>query len=132
MLKQTQDREEIIARVAALDIGKAEVMCCVRVPDPDRPGLWLQEVRPYSTMTRSLLVLADRLAGLGVSRVVMESTSYYAGRKVIVGRERTTALGVNPRTRHLTTHTSTNPAPLRSAGCFACPLTVDSRISAAK
>src|SRR5688500_19882584 len=28
-------------------------------------------------MTRSLLVLADRLAGLGVTRVVMESTSDY-------------------------------------------------------
>ncbi|MCE7002581.1 IS110 family transposase [Kibdelosporangium philippinense] len=77
MLEQTQDNEEIIARVAALDIGKAEVMCCVRVPDEARPGKRLQEVRPYSTMTRSLLVLADRLAGLGVTRVVMESTSDY-------------------------------------------------------
>jgi hypothetical protein len=28
-------------------------------------------------MTRSLLVLADRLAGLGVTRVVMEATSDY-------------------------------------------------------
>jgi transposase len=37
----------------------------------------LQEVRPYSTMTRSLLVMADRLAELGVSRVVMEATSDY-------------------------------------------------------
>ncbi|TCO55632.1 IS110 family transposase [Actinocrispum wychmicini] len=63
--------------MAALDIGKAEVMCCVRVPDQERPGKRLQEVRPYSTMTRSLLVLADRLAGLGVTRVVMESTSDY-------------------------------------------------------
>jgi transposase len=77
MLEQTQDNEEIIARVAALDIGKAEVMCCVRVPDQAHPGKRLQEVRPYSTMTRSLLVLADRLAGLGVTRVVMESTSDY-------------------------------------------------------
>jgi transposase len=77
MLKQTQDTEEIIARVAALDVGKAEVMCCVRVPDEMHPGKRLQEVRPYSTMTRSLLVLADRLAGLGVTRVVMESTSDY-------------------------------------------------------
>lgn len=77
MLEQTQDSEEIVARVAALDIGKAEVMCCVRVPDQARPGTRLQEVRPYSTMTRSLLVLADRLAGLGVTRVVMESTSDY-------------------------------------------------------
>jgi hypothetical protein len=77
MLERTQDQEEIITRVAALDIGKAEVMCCVRVPDEARPGKRLQEVTPYSTMTRSLLLLADRLAGLGVTRVVMESTSDY-------------------------------------------------------
>ncbi|GAA2071012.1 hypothetical protein [Actinomadura alba] len=37
MLTETQDNEEIIARVAALDIGKAELVCCVRVatPPPD-------------------------------------------------------------------------------------------------
>ena len=33
MLAQTQDEEQIIARVAACDIGKAELVCCVRVPD---------------------------------------------------------------------------------------------------
>jgi hypothetical protein len=32
MLTTTQDNEEIIERVAALDIGKAELMCCVRSP----------------------------------------------------------------------------------------------------
>ena len=32
MLEETQDREEIIERVAALDIGKAELVACVRVP----------------------------------------------------------------------------------------------------
>ena len=34
-----------------------------------------EEVRTYQTMTRWLLVLADRLAELGVTRVVMEATS---------------------------------------------------------
>ena len=77
MLTETQDSEEIIARVAALDIGKAELVCCVRVPDEDRPGRRLQEVETYSTMTRSLLSMADRLRCLGVSRVVMEATSDY-------------------------------------------------------
>jgi Transposase len=77
MLAETQDDQEIIERVAALDIGKAELMCCVRVPDEDRPGRRLQEVQPYPTMTRSLLRLADRLRSLGVSRVVMEATSDY-------------------------------------------------------
>ena len=77
MLTQTQDGEQIIARVAALDIGKAELVCCVRVPDEDRPGRRLQEVETYSTMTRPLLSMAGRLRCLGVSRVVMEATSDY-------------------------------------------------------
>jgi transposase len=77
LLQETADREEIIERVAALDIGKAELMCCVRVPHEGKPGRRLQEVQPYSTMTRSLLRLADRLACLGVTRVVMEATSDY-------------------------------------------------------
>ena len=77
MLTETQDNEEIIARVAALDIGKAELVCCVRVPDEDRRGRRLQEVETYSTMTRSLLGMADQLRCLGVTRVVMEATSDY-------------------------------------------------------
>jgi transposase len=77
VLQETQDREEIIERVAALDIGKAEVVCCARVPDEGRPGRRLQEVETYPAMTRSLLGLADRLASLGVTRVVMEATSDY-------------------------------------------------------
>ncbi len=77
MLEETNDTEELVQRVAALDIGKAELTCCVRVPSPGQPGKRLQEVRTYKTMTRSLLVLADRLRELGVTRVVMEATSDY-------------------------------------------------------
>ncbi len=32
MLAESVDEEQIIARVAAVDIGKAELVCCVRVP----------------------------------------------------------------------------------------------------
>src|SRR5512143_2924932 len=77
MLEEAPDTGEIIERVAALDIGKAELVCCARVPDEGRLGRRLQEVSPHSTMTRSLLVLADRLRALGVTRVVMEATSVY-------------------------------------------------------
>ena len=77
MLTRTHDDEQIIERVAALDIGKAELMCCVRVPDEDHPGKRLQEVASYSAMTRSLLGMSDRLACLGVTRVVMEATADY-------------------------------------------------------
>jgi len=77
MLEETQDEQEIIARVAALDIGKAELVCCVRVPDPKGGSRRVQEVTTYSTMTRSLQTMADRLLDLGVTRVVMEATSDY-------------------------------------------------------
>jgi transposase len=69
------DEPEIVERVAALDVGKAEVVCCVRLPGPG--GRRMQEVRAVSTMTAALLALGDWLAGLGVSRVVMEATSDY-------------------------------------------------------
>ena len=77
MLEETQETEEIIQRIAALDIGKATLVCCIRVPGAGKRGRRLQEVRTYQTMTRSLLVLADRLRELGVTRVVMEATSDY-------------------------------------------------------
>ncbi len=75
MLEQTQDEQEIIQRIAALDIGKATLTCCVRVPGAG--GRRVQEVADYSTMTRSLQLMVDRLLELGVTRVVMEATSDY-------------------------------------------------------
>jgi transposase len=77
MLEETRDSDQIIQRVAALDVGKAELTCCVRVPGQGGSGRRLQEVRSYQTMTRWLLVMADRLGELGVTRVVMEATSDY-------------------------------------------------------
>ncbi len=77
MFAQSHDEEQIIARVAALDIGKAELVCCVRVPADGNAGKRLQEVSTHSTMTRSLTELANHLVELGVERVVMEATSDY-------------------------------------------------------
>jgi len=71
------DDEQIVERVAALDIGKAEVACCVRLPDTGPGKRRAQEVTTHTTMTRSLTELANRLVGLGVERVVMEAASDY-------------------------------------------------------
>ena len=61
-----QDDEEIIERVAALDIGKAELVCCVRVPGTRTGrGGGCRRCATYSTMTRSLLGMADRLRRAG-------------------------------------------------------------------
>ena len=75
MWEETPDREEIIERIAALDIGKAELVCCVRVPGGPGQSRGVQEFKTYQTMTRSLLVMIDRLRALGVTRVIMEATS---------------------------------------------------------
>ena len=75
MLAESEDEEQIIERVAALDIGKAELVCCVRIPGPGKKRL--QEVSTHSTMTRSLSELANHLVMLGIERVVMEATSDY-------------------------------------------------------
>jgi transposase len=76
-LAESHDEEQIIARVAALDIGKAELVCCVRVPAAGGGRKRLQEVSTHSTMTRSLTELANHLVELGIERVVMEATSDY-------------------------------------------------------
>ena len=76
MLQDSDDEGVIIERVAGIDIGKAEVVCCVRVPG-STAGRRAQEVRAFSTMTRSLSAMGDWLAGLSVTRVVMEATSDY-------------------------------------------------------
>lgn len=75
-MENVVDHEEIIERVAALDIGKAELVCCARIPAAGGRGR-AQEVKTFSTMTRSLQAMADRLGELGITRVVMEATSDY-------------------------------------------------------
>ena len=77
MLAESHDEEQIIARVAALDIGKAELVCCVRVPAPEGGKRRLQDVSTHSTMTKALTELANRLVEMRVERVVMEATSDY-------------------------------------------------------
>src|SRR4029077_13417667 len=77
MLAESHDEEQIIARVAALDIAKAELVCCVRVPSPAGGKRRLQEVATYSTMTQALTELANRLVEMRVQRGVMEATSSY-------------------------------------------------------
>ena len=77
MFAESRDDEQIIERVAALDIGKAEIVCCIRLPAADGGRRRVQEVSTHSTMVTSLCDLANRLVGLGVDRVVMEATSDY-------------------------------------------------------
>src|SRR6476659_869397 len=77
MFVESSDDEQIIERVAALDIGKAEVVCCVRLPAQGDGKRRVQEVSTHTTMVTSLCELANRLVVLGYERVVMEATSDY-------------------------------------------------------
>lgn len=76
-METTDEPVELVERVAALDLGKAALMACVRVPHEDRPGRRRQEIREYPTLSRSLLELAGWLRCERIELVAMEATSDY-------------------------------------------------------
>jgi transposase len=65
----------MVARCAGLDIGKSEVVVCVRVPGSGRQRR--SEIRTFATFTGQVERLADWLAEQQVSQVVMEATGQY-------------------------------------------------------
>jgi transposase len=73
----TEEPAALVERIAALDIGKATLTACVRVPHEGKAGARRQEVRTYATLTPALLELRDWLICQGVTLVVMEATSAY-------------------------------------------------------
>jgi transposase len=77
MEESTVEPVELVGRVCAIDIGKAGLVACVRVPHETAPGRRTQEVREYSTTTPALLGLADWLRCQQVELVAMEATSDY-------------------------------------------------------
>jgi transposase len=76
-MEEIDEQELLVERVAALDLGKAVLEACVRVPHESRPGRRMQEVRGFATTTSALLQMADWFGVWGVTRVVMEATSDY-------------------------------------------------------
>jgi transposase len=68
--------ELVVERCSGLDVGKDEVVACVRGPAPHGRGR-RQEVRTFATFTSGLEALADWLATEGVTQVVMEATGQY-------------------------------------------------------
>ena len=73
--------ELLVEHAGALDVGKDEVVACIRVPDAAGGGRGRagrrQEVRTYPTFTSGLEALADWLGAEGVTQVVMEATGQY-------------------------------------------------------
>ena len=66
----------ISERCAGLDIGKDEVVGCVRTPAVTGRGRH-SETRTFLTFTSGLEELADWLTASGVVQVVMEATGQY-------------------------------------------------------
>jgi hypothetical protein len=119
VLEETNQTEEIVERVAALDIGKAELVGCVRVPG--KAGKRLQEVTTYATMTRSLLQLADRLAELGVTRVVMEATSTTGRGSTTCWKPTGSRSGWSMPVTSSTSPGVPRPTPWMRSGCASSP-----------
>jgi len=75
--EEISQSEELVARVAAIDIAKSSGMVCMRLPHETREGRRTQQVWNVAATTNAILELGDRLICQGVTRVVMESTSAY-------------------------------------------------------
>jgi len=71
------DEQGEVAKVAGLDLGKAELVCCVRTPSATQPGRADRQTTTWTTMTNSLTGLANHLVETGVELVAMEATSDY-------------------------------------------------------
>jgi len=74
---EVDEHEQIVERVAAIDVAKASGMVCTRVPHPTTAGKRLTRVWEVAATTNAIIALADQLAGQGIERVVVESTSDY-------------------------------------------------------
>jgi transposase len=66
----------IVECCAGLDVGKDEVVGCVRTPGPGGKGR-RSELRVFPTFTSGLEALADWMTASGVREVVMEATGQY-------------------------------------------------------
>jgi hypothetical protein len=64
---EVEEQEEILARVAAIDVGKASGMVCTRVPHEAKAGKRVTTVWEVAATTSAIMELADRLVCQGSS-----------------------------------------------------------------
>ncbi len=74
---EDEEHEQILERVAAVDVAKASGMVCTRVPHPSRPGRRQTLVWQVDATTNAVLELADHLVAERIEKVTLESTSDY-------------------------------------------------------
>jgi transposase len=74
---EDEEHEQITERVCAVDVAKATGMVCTRVPHESRPGRRRTLVWEVEATTGAILELGAQLAGEGIEKVTLESTSDY-------------------------------------------------------
>ena len=74
---EDEEYEQVLERVAAVDVAKASGMVCTRVPHESRPGKRRTRVWEVNATTNAVLELAGQLAGEGIEKVTLEATSDY-------------------------------------------------------
>jgi transposase len=71
------ESDQVVERVAAVDVAKASAMVCTRVPHPSIAGRRSTRVWEVRSTTNAIIALAEQLGTEGIERVVVESTSDY-------------------------------------------------------
>lgn len=66
----------LIERCAGIDIGKSEVVACVRTPSPSGRGR-REETRTFASFSGALEEMADWFSDQGVTDIAMEATGSY-------------------------------------------------------
>jgi transposase len=72
---QDEEHEQLVARVAAIDVAKAGGMVCTRVPHASAQARRVTKVWEVPATTNAIIELGAHLAGLGIEKVTLESTS---------------------------------------------------------
>ena len=66
----------VVDRCAGVDIGKDEIVACLRTPKPQGGGR-RKHTRTFSSFTSGLEAMAEWFSAEEVSQVVMEATGSY-------------------------------------------------------
>jgi transposase len=83
-----EEEEQIVERVAAIDVAKGSGQVCTRLPHASISGRRLTSVWNIPATTNAIAALAEQLAAQRIERVVVESTSNYGARSSTCYRRR--------------------------------------------
>ncbi|KEZ34225.1 hypothetical protein [Frankia sp. CeD] len=76
--------EQLVARVAAIDVAKASGKVCTRVPHETKKDKRYTQTWNVAANTPAIIELADHLVCQGIERVVLESTPVIRRRRKAV------------------------------------------------